>query len=437
MHAASTTFRLLENPYYSHALGQSQPGRASSQNRIIYGDNLPILQALCLEFTNSIKCIYLDPPYNTGNTFPHYDDGRAHEQWLTDLKPRLTLLWSLLREDGLLVIQIDDNEFARLYLLLADMWGEHNLKTICVKMAEPTGVKMAHVRAHGSIPKLKEYLLLAGKSGVRGLHPERIGKDTWDPEYRWVVSQTSADAICTLRAIIENPARTSEDLRQADTICHHFSLEPLDAVCQRETHACLSSEWLQANAWRIVRTCSTSTTAKQRADRKRTALDPEAGAFTIETARRKLYVMTSRYNPDRAQPRIRILFAADYLSVHPGDFWADIKTTGLGDEGQVTFTKGKKPEALLKRIIGMATQPGDWVLDAFAGSGTTGAVAHKMGRRWIMIEHGQHCHTHLLPRLRAVIDGSDQTGISKNLQWQGGGGFRYFQLATPQLAQRS
>ena len=134
---------------------------------------------------------------------------------------------------------------------------------------------------------------------------------------------------------------------------------------------------------------------------------------------------------------MRLLFADDYLTVHPGDFWADIKTTGLGDEGGATFTKGKKPEALLKRIIGMVTQPGDWVLDAFAGSGTTGAVAHKMGRRWIMIEHGKHCHTHLLPRLRTVIDGTDQTGISKSVKWQGGGGFRYFQLAAPQVTQRS
>jgi len=146
----------------------------------------------------------------------------------------------------------------------------------------------------------------------------------------------------------------------------------------------------------------------------RRSLDPDTGAFTIETARRKLYVMTRHYNPDRAQPRMRILFAPDNLNLHSGNFWADIKRTGLGNEGGVTFTEGKKPEALLKRIIGMTIQPGDWVLDA-AGSRTTGAVAYKMRRRWIMIEHRQYYYTHLLPRLRAVIDGSSQTGFSKSL----------------------
>jgi adenine-specific DNA-methyltransferase len=142
-----------------------------------------------------------------------------------------------------------------------------------------------------------------------------------------------------------------------------------------------------------------------------------------------MYVMKVDYNPSSAQPRIRLLFADDYLTVHPGDYWQDIKTTGLGDEGGVDFTNGKKPEALIKRVVGMATQPGDWVLDSFAGSGTTGAVAHKMGRRWIMVELGEHCYTHILPRLQKVIDGTDQGGISKAVGWKGGGGFRYFRLA--------
>jgi adenine-specific DNA-methyltransferase len=115
------------------------------------------------------------------------------------------------------------------------------------------------------------------------------------------------------------------------------------------------------------------------------------------------------------------------MTVHPGDFWQDIKTTGLGDEGGVDFTNGKKPEALLRRIIGMTTEPGDWVLDAFAGSGTTGAVAHKMKRQWIMIEFGDQCQTHILPRLRSVVDASDTSGVSRILDWKGGGGFRYFQ----------
>jgi adenine-specific DNA-methyltransferase len=205
----------------------------------------------------------------------------------------------------------------------------------------------------------------------------------------------------------------------------------VEVVCQREPDSQLNEIWLQENAWRIVRTCATTAVAKRLADHKRTSLTPCVSAFTVETSQNKLYVMKRDYDGRHAQPRIRLLFAEDYLTVHPGDFWQGIKTTGLGDEGGVDFTHGKKPEALLKRIIGMTTQPEDWVLDAFAGSGTTGAVAHKMGRQWIMIESGAHCHTHLLPRLRRVVDGTDQSGISRGVGWRGGGGFRYFTLADP------
>ena len=110
------------------------------------------------------------------------------------------------------------------------------------------------------------------------------------------------------------------------------------------------------------------------------------------------------------------------------DIWTDISWEGIAKEGGVQFPKGKKPELLLKRIIDLSTNPGDLVLDSFAGSGTTGAVAHKMGRRWIMVELGEHCHTHIIPRLKKVIDGEDQGGISKAVNWQGGGGFRYYRL---------
>ena len=134
----------------------------------------------------------------------------------------------------------------------------------------------------------------------------------------------------------------------------------------------------------------------------------------------------------------RILFLMDKVEgegdeaglVEPlTNWWSDIPWQGIAREGSVEFPKSKKPEKLIKRILDMATDPGDLVLDSFAGSGTTGAVAHKMGRRWIMVELGEHCHTHCIPRLKRVIDGSDQTGISKAVNWQGGGGFRYYSLA--------
>ena len=135
------------------------------------------------------------------------------------------------------------------------------------------------------------------------------------------------------------------------------------------------------------------------------------------------------FSTESAKPRLQLIFADDNLTTHPGDLWTDFKTTGLDGEGGVDFKNGKKPEALVARIIRMSTRPGDIVLDSCAGSGTTGAVAHKLRRRWIMVELGEHCHTHIIPRLRGVIEGKDQGGISKEAGWKGGGGFRYYRLA--------
>ena len=425
-HAGLASVLLREEATRSYRSLSSGTDLQSDDNRLIYGDNLPALAALTAEFAGKLKCVYIDPPYNTGNVFAHYDDGFAQTSWLGFMKPRLELLWLLLREDGFLAVQIDDNEFARLYLLMAEVCAERNLKVIVVKMAEPTGVKMTHVIQRGGLPKLKEYIILAGKAGVRGLNVERIAKGMWDREYSTVIQNVTRAEIQTLRAIIRNENRTAADVHIADTICATFVFDTAEEVCRYAGGATLGDVWLYDNAWRIVRTCATSAVAKRIADTKQHRLSADAGAFTIETPRKKMYVMKADYKAAHAQPRMRLLFADDYLTVHPGDFWQDIKTTGLGDEGGVDFTNGKKPEALLKRIIGMTTKPGDWVLDAFAGSGTTGAVAHKMGRHWIMIEAGKHCHTHIIPRLRRVIDGMDQGGISKAVEWKGGGGFRYF-----------
>lgn len=420
---------LSEDPTRSYRTSAMFTENSFFDNRLIFSDNFPALQALEPEFAGKVKCVYIDPPYNTGNAFTHYRDELVHERWLDMMRPRLALLWKLVRDDGFLAVQIDDNEFARLYLLMGEICQERNLKVIVVKMAEPTGVKMSQVVKHGGLARLKEYVILAGKSGIRGLHLERIAKGAWDDEYRIVVDNVSRSEMRQLKEIIEKKDRTASDLQCADTICAKFVLENAETLCQREGNTQLDETWLQENAWRIVRTCATTAVAKRLADQKRAILKPYVAAFTIETPQRKLYVMKRDYHEESAQPRMRLLFADDYLTVHPGDLWQDIKTTGLGDEGGIDFTNGKKPEALLKRIIGMTTQPGDWVLDAFAGSGTTGAVAHKMGRQWIMIESGEHCHTHIVPRLRRVIDDVDQSGISRAVEWQGGGGFRYFTTA--------
>src|SRR5262249_2135944 len=161
-------------------------------------------------------------------------------------------LWQFLCSDGLLAVQIDDNEFARLFLLMAEICGEPNLKVIVVKMAEPTGVKMAQALKTGGLPKLKKYGILAGKSGNRGLNVERTAKESWDNEYRIVLEGADREALLELKAILEDEQRTAADVQRADFICAKLTFATADEVCRREIGNKISEVWLQENAWRIV-----------------------------------------------------------------------------------------------------------------------------------------------------------------------------------------
>jgi adenine-specific DNA-methyltransferase len=180
---------------------------------------------------------------------------------------------------------------------------------------------------------------------------------------------------------------------------------------------------------------ATTESAKKIADLKKQTTNKIN--FLIETSQKKAYLIKADYNLEVPQPRIKLLFADLYLTVAIGDLWTDIKTTGLDSEGGVDFKKSKKPEALIKRIITMNSEKSDFILDSFLGSGTTAAVAHKMGRKWIGIELGDHANTHCLPRLKSVVDGIDQSGVSKAVNWKGGGGFKFYNLAPSLLRKDS
>lgn len=410
-------------------------GDKDTQNMIIHGDNLLALKALEQDYAGKVKCIYIDPPYNTGSRINAdgdevgYDDGLEHSEWLRMMKPRLELLYSLLAKDGTMTIQIDDNEYARLYLLMVDIFRERNLKTIVVKMSEATGVKMAHVINKGRIPKLKEYLIIARKDGIKDLYLEKIPKDKWDNEYKTFLNNFTYDELNKLKEIVDNEERTIDDIKICDEILEKIEFISLSQIYKDNNikDAKDKDNFNFENAWRIVQIASMSGSAKQIADSKRTVIT--GNAFAITTSQKKMYFIKNHYDLAVKTPRIKLLFADDYLTIHPGDFWQDIKTTGLDNEGGVDFKKGKKPEELIRRIIKMSSKEGDLVLDSFAGSGTTPAVAHKMNRKWIGIEMGPHCLSHTMPRIRNVIDGNDNQGITQKVRWQGGGGFKYFRLA--------
>jgi adenine-specific DNA-methyltransferase len=426
---------LLEDPTKSYHAKHKVSDADQFDNKLIFGDNLLALKALEQEYTGKVKCIYIDPPYNTGNAFEHYDDGLENSIWLGLMQARLEILERLLTNDGFIAVQIDDKQYARLYLIMCEIFGERNLKTICIKMSEPTGVKMASINKNGSIAKLKEYVILAGKSGIKGLTVEKIPKGSWDYEYKTACVGLSKDELQFIKQVLDNEERTESEIVEVETLAQRLSFLPAKDLCINEGNQKLTEEWLFRNAWRIVQFATLTGGAKDLAVDKKLSYDFIPPAFVVTTKQSKAYLVKGDFNHETRLPRCKMLFADMYLEVHPGDFWSDIKTTGLDNEGGIDFKNGKKPEKLVNRIISMTTKPNDIVLDSFGGSGTTGAVAHKMGRRWIMVELGEHCHTHIIPRLQKVIDGTDQGGISKAVNWQGGGGFRYYKVA-PSLLEK-
>ncbi len=402
-----------------------------SENMIIKGDNLEALKSLLPYYKGQIKCIYIDPPYNTGSRIDAdgreigYDDNLEHSTWCSMMYPRLELLRTLLREDGILAVQIDDDEYCHLYMIMAEIFGINKVKTISVKMSEATGVKMASINKTGSIPKLKEYIILASPKGIKNLHIEKVPKEKWDNEYKYIVTGISESDINYIKYVINAEIVSEKEIMKADELASNIKISPIHELFNEKINKKEQENIKYENAWRIVRDVAVTSNIKKLADTKKKTV--KKGCFLLKTPQGKRYLIKKDYNSDVSEPRCKLLFADDYLTMHPGDFWQDIKTTGLDKEGGVTFKKGKKPEALIRRIIGMATKPGDIVLDSFLGSGTTCAVAHKMKRKYIGIEQGSHIYSHVITRLKNVIEG-EQRGISKSVNWIGGGGYTFYDL---------
>lgn len=400
-------------------------------NILIHGDNLLALKSLDSVYAGKIKCIYIDPPYNTGSAFEHYDDGLEHSLWLSLMRDRIKLLHSLLSNDGLFFAQIDDNEVAYFTVLLDEIFGRRNrVNIVAVKMSEATGVKMTH--ATKRMPKQKEFILVYSKGGSPKIKPIRIPRETWNDEYKEVICNISEDDLEIVKEILSQDQASKDDVATVNALLNGAFIKSLSTFFREKGIKDEDrDQWKWSNAWRIIQAVGAGS-LKERAIASRTSSDISA----VLSARGKLSIFKTNFDDSSRDPRIRILFADKYLTYNPGDFWADIKTTGgVGEEGGVYFPKGKKPEALIERIIGMCTEVGDLVLDSFGGSGTTGAVAHKMRRRWIMIELGDHANSHILPRLRSVIDGTDKSGVTGNQAWKGGGGFRFYKLA-PSLLEK-
>ncbi len=401
-------------------------GDKDTENMLIHGDNLLALKALEQDFAGKIKCIYIDPPYNTGSAFEHYDDNVEHSTWLTLMRERLTILRNLLSEEGCIFVQIDDNEQAYLKVLMDEIFGRQNfVNCIAVKMSEASGVKMAHTDKR--LPKLKEYILLFKKNIMPTLKPDLVPVEKWNDEYKHILVNISDEEIFKLKNILKKESASQEDILVCEKILEVAKIESLTSFFEiNKISKNEQNEWKFKNAYRIIQAVGSSSVCRLAKSQCRKNQDVAA----VLSSTGLVYLYKENFDRNSKQPRVQIIFADENLLQNPGDFWTDIKTTGaVAQEGGVLFENSKKPELLIKKIITSVTDKGDLVLDSFLGSGTTAAVAHKMGRKWIGIELGDHCYTHCEPRLQKVVDGVDQGGISKAVNWQGGGGYKFYELA--------
>ena len=409
---------LLEDPEKSYHAKQRVSDNDIFDNRLIFGDNLLALKALEQEFSGKVKCIYIDPPFNTQQAFEHYDDGYEHSIWLGLIRDRAESLRRLLSDDGTLFVHIDDNELGYLIALLDEVFGRGNrVSVVTFKQGSATG----HKAINPGVVSTTNFILIYAKN-----------KSLWTPNR---VFTARAERDKRYGQFVENYEEPFSRWRFI-TLASAFAISL--GMPERGLKKTLGylyeeqlSEFVMNNAERVVRLArpdykAVSSEAREMIDRSK-ARSGEVLLLERESHSNMYFVNGER-----------ILFYSDKLKFIDGKYvagepltslWDDILSNNLHNEGGIEFPKGKKPEGLIKRCFDLATKPGDIVLDSFAGSGTTGAVAHKMGRRWIMVELGDHCHSHVIPRLKKVIDGEDSAGVTAAMNWKGGGGFRYYRLA--------
>jgi len=377
--AAQVPYRLLQT------VSTHGDAAQAAHNLLIHGDNLQALKALLPFYRGRVKCIFIDPPYNTQSAFEHYDDKLEHSQWLTMMLPRLQLLRELLSEDGSIWVTIDDHEGHYLKVLMDEVFGRGNF----------------------------------------------VASNIWQKRY----SRDNNSAIGDVHDYVLCYARDPELFRNTRN-----RVEP-DA----KTHAAYRNPNNDPRGpWRLVPMTGAGLRPNQQY-----AITTPSGKTLYPPPGRHWSVLEEKFNAlvqqgvvffgkkGDAQPGL-LRYLSDVEGLVPWTWWPH-EEVGHTDESKkeilALFTADNqfdtpKPERLLQRILHIATHPGDLVLDSFLGSGTTAAVAHKMGRRWIGIEMGEHALTHCLPRLQKVVAG-EQGGISAAVHWQGGGGFRLCTLGAP------
>ena len=378
---------LIEDPSKSYHAKQRVSENDIFNNRLIFGDNLLALKAIEQEFTGRIKCIYIDPPYNTGGDFFHYADGLEHSSWLSMMRDRIALLRRLLSTDGSIWIHLDDNEAHYCKVLCDEIFGRDNFMCDIIwekRYSPPPDTKEFgyihdHILCYRKTDEFKRFLL----PSTTQQKARYINKDK-DPRGAWKAMDYTCRYTKDERPNLYYPITRPFDGKQI--------LPKINRVwaVSRAVHEKNEKEgrlWWGKDGRNTVPSL------------KNFIVDVMPGMMPMSIWKHEL----AGHNQEAKK---------ESMTLFPGNAFST-----------------PKPERLIQLILHISTNHGDLVLDSFAGSGTTGAVAHKMGRRWIMIEQAEHCKTHIIPRLRKIIDGKDSGGITQFTGWSGGGGYIFYKLA--------
>ena len=429
---------LIENPKLSNTEKDKD-----TENMLIHGDNLLALKALESKYAGQIKCIYIDPPYNTGSAFEHYDDNLEHSIWLSLMRARLIILRNLLHKEGSIWIQIDDEEQAYLKVLCDEVFGRSNF----VNMISINMKNIAGASGGGEDKRLKkncEYILIYARN--YDLLP--IFKGAYDlEEIADVVERYRSEGISWkyTTALVNKGDKvyigSTTDGDGAEIKIYrrdNYVIKPLSKIIKEEKIT--EREAYKKYSDCIFQTAMPQSSIRPRVMEKVKEIGIESDLYSIEyvpkSGRNKDQIYEQFYKGDNfrlfawLKDVSEVVDGKLYKKTLQGTYWNFAsETKNLTKEGSVEFPNGKKPERLIARILDMTTSENDFILDSFLGSGTTAAVAHKMGRRWIGVEMGNHAYTHCKVRLDKVISGEDQGGISKSQNWHGGSGYKFYELA--------
>ncbi|MCC0643531.1 site-specific DNA-methyltransferase [Clostridioides sp. ZZV14-6150] len=416
---------------------------ADTENMLIHGDNLLALKALESKYAGKVKCIYIDPPYNTGAAFEHYDDNVEHSIWLNLMKARLEILKRLMSDEASIWIQIDDEEQAYLKVLCDEVFGRKNfINMISVNMKNVAGAS-----GGGEDKRLKkncEYILGYAKNYDK--LPVFTGVYSYTEMSDLIQKYIDEGKSWKYTTVLINPGEkvfygTTIDgdgneikiyLRKNPIMMSIKQVAKKDGISEKEAY--------KKYGTKVFRTTNAQSSIRARILEFRKTENISDSILSIEyvprSGKNKGSIYEQFYKDDACNLFVwlkdtsEVIDGVLYKKDLQGTYWdMNAWMKNVTREGSVTFPNGKKPEQIIKQIIGMTTDENDIVLDSFLGSGTTSATAHKMNRRWIGIEMGQQAYTHCKVRLDKVISGEDSGGITKSVNWQGGGGYKFYELA--------